>query len=302
MRKLLPFLLCLGLMTSCCSSPAPAEEGALHILATTYPVYLFVTAVTEGAEGVEVDRLITEEVSCLHDYTLTVTDMKAIEKADIIIINGAELEEFMEDALARSDAAVIDCSEGIALLENEGHEEHEHEHIDHDHGHYDPHIWMDPANAATMVDNIASELSVLDGTHHELYTEHAAAAKALLSDVSLEFQAPALPYLVTFHDGFQYFADAFGLELLKAIEEEEGSEASAAEIREISALVEEYGLPAIFTEKNGSSATANAIARETGCKVYPLDMLMSGKGSGIQPYLDTMYANLDTISLALGGE
>ena len=302
MKRLLPLLLCLGLLTAGCTSPAPAEDDALHILATTYPVYLFTTAVTEGVNGVEVDRLITGEVSCLHDYTLTVMDMKAIEKADIIILNGVELEEFMEDALARSDAVVIDCSEGIALLENEGHEEHVHDHAGHDHGHYDPHIWMDPANAARMVENIAAGLSALDGANRAVYAEQANATTALLGDSLQEFETPALPYLITVHDGFQYFVNAFSLELLEAIEEEEGSEASAAEIREITALVSEYSLPAIFTEKNGSNATANAISRETGCKVYTLDMLMSGEGSGIQPYVDSMRANLDTISLALGGD
>ena len=105
---------------------------------------------------------------------------------------------------------------------------------------------------------------------------------------------------MTFPDGFQYFAAAFDLELLKSIEEEEGSEASAAEIKEIVALIEEHDIPAIFTEKNGSDATAQAIARETGVAVYPLNMIMSGEGSGIQPYIDAMNANLQTIAQALG--
>ena len=75
--------------------------------------------------------------------------------------------------------------------------------------------------------------------------------------------------------------------------------ASAAEIKEVVALIEEYHIPAIFVEKNGSSATAEVIARETGCGVYELDMLMSGDGSGIQAYLDAMSRNLETILEAL---
>ena len=104
------------LLTACgggtAATPAPAEDDdTIHILATTYPVYLFTTAVTEGVEGVEVTRLIQEEISCLHDYTLTVNYMKAIEAADVIVMNGVGLEDFMSDALATSDAPVIDCSE-----------------------------------------------------------------------------------------------------------------------------------------------------------------------------------------------
>ena len=108
------------------------------------------------------------------------------------------------------------------------------------------------------------------------------------------------PLLITFHDGFQYFSRAFDLTLLKAIEEEEGAEASAAEIQEIAGLIAEYDIPAIFTEVNGSDATANAIARETGVAVEQLDMIMSGGGTGIGPYIDAMQGNIDTIVEALG--
>ena len=126
------------------------------------------------------------------------------------------------------------------------------------------------------------------------------AAIRLLPGDPLKEAELACPYLITFHDGFQYFALDNGLTLLKSVEEEEGSTASAAEIKEIAALVREYDIPAIFTEKNGSDAAARAIARETGAEIYQLDMIMSGEGSGIQPYLDAMKHNTDTILEALG--
>ena len=124
MKRLLAAACVLGLLLTACGVPAAGTEDddTLHVLATTYPVYLFTTAVTDGVEGVEVSLLVNQPVSCLHDYTLTVTDMKAIEGADVIVRNGAGLEDFMDDALAASDAAVIDCSEGIALLPAMGHE------------------------------------------------------------------------------------------------------------------------------------------------------------------------------------
>ena len=286
------------LLTACGggTAAAPAEEDdTLHILATTYPVYLFTTAVTEGVEGVEVTRLIQEEISCLHDYTLTVNDMKAIEAADVIVMNGVGLEDFMADALATSDAPVIDCSEGVALLEAMGHEGHDHD------AEYDPHIWMDPERAAQMVWNVATVLSEVDTMNGDLYTANASAAEARLQSEVVGVEDPdILAGLITFHDGFQYFAQATGLDLLKAIEEEEGAEASAAEIKEIVGLIGDYNIPAIFTEKNGSDATAQAISRETGCAVEQLDLIMSGDGSGIQPYLDAMNQNINTVLEALG--
>ena len=170
MKKLLALVSVLALLCAGCSDAPAQEDDTLHILATTYPVYLFTTAVTEGVEDIEVTRLINEEVSCLHDYTLTVNDMKAIEKADVIIMNGAGFEDFMSDALAQTDATVIDCSEGIALLES-CHDHDGHDHEGHDHAH-DPHFWLDPDCAAQMVETIATELTALDAHNTERYSSN----------------------------------------------------------------------------------------------------------------------------------
>ena len=311
MKKTILALLLSGLLllsacgggTTAASEPAE-DDDTLHILATTYPVYLFTTAVTEGVEGVEVTRLIQQEISCLHDYTLTVNDMRAIEAADVIVMNGVGLEDFMADALATSDAPVIDCSEGVALLPAMGHEGHDHD------TEYDPHIWMDPERADQMIRNIGGGLAAADPDRAEQYQDNAIAFSGEVYNLKLSMRFIIasdqpdlqLPHreLITFHDGFQYFAEAFDLDLLKAIEEEEGSEASAAEIKEIVGLVQDYDIPAIFTEKNGSDATAQTIARETGCEVFQLDMIMSGDGTDLSAYEEAISKNVETIVNALG--
>lgn len=289
MGKRLWAALAVFLLLSGCARTAEEEE-TLHILATTYPMYLLTTDLTAQTQGVEVELLVNSQTSCLHDYTLTVENMKAIEKADVIVMSGAGIETFMEDALAASDANIIDCSEGMDLLpspEEHGHEDHGHHHEEE----WDPHYWMDPGHFLWARDTLYEALSeyvTLPG-----YVEYKLPDPAdLLGDLSC-------PYLITFHDGFQYFARAHGLTLLKAVEEEEGSTASAREIREIVELMEEYDIPAIFVEKNGSRATAEAIRRETGCEIYELDMLMSGEGAGLPPYFDAMAANRAAIKEAL---
>ena len=312
-RASLALLLTLALLLSGCRSAQREEESArLTILATTYPVYLAAQAVTDGVDGVAVERLNTGEVSCLHDYTLTVTDMKKIERADVIAMNGADLEEFMEDALAASSALVIDCSQGVALLENE---DHVHEEGDggHDHGHYDPHYWMDPDNMVQMVENLSAGLNQADPDYQEQYRDNAVDATAevwnfgliareILS-TALEENGVEVAGLVTFHDGFRYFANFLDMPLLAAIEEEEGSEASAKEINEITELVKEYGLPVIFTEVNGSDATAQAISRETGCAVGQLTMLMDGpEEGGLSHYEDGLMANIRAIVNGFAGK
>ena len=301
MKKLLLLLLgiCFMLPTGCSAQQTSNEDDTLHILATTYPIYLFTKTLTEGVDGVEVSQLIDETVSCLHDYTLTVPDMKAIEKADIIILNGADLEVFMEDALAQTGASTIDGSEGIDLLPSTGHEHHDHEENDHHHGHFDPHYWLSEEAGLVMLNNILHGLSELDEAHADTYHDNFSAAVKRFPDDPLDASTLSCPYLITFHDGFQYFAHDNGLTLLKSIEEEEGSEASAADIKEIVALIKEYDIPAIFTEKNGSDDTARAISRETGVAIYQLDMIMSGDGQDISAYFEALNANYAIIQEAL---
>ncbi len=267
---------------------APAERA--QIAATTLPVYQFTSLLCDGT-GITVTQLVSESVSCLHDYSLSVSQVKAVEAADYIVTSGAGLEAFMEDILAGKQ--VIDASQGIALLENcheEGHEDHHHE--------ADPHIWLSPALAARMAENICAGLL-------EAYPEHRAVLEANL-EALLERLRALLDYgnevlsdlscrkLITFHDGFSYFADCFDLEILKAVEEESGSEASARELIELIGLVNIHQLPAIFVEENGSVSAAHVIAAETGTQVCTLTMAMAGTD-----YFTAMYQNIDTVRRAL---
>ena len=314
MKRVLAALLALVLLCAC--SPAPAQEdGQVNIVATTYPAYLAVLAVTEGVKGVSVSRLDTGSVSCLHDYTLTVNDMKKLSRADVIVLNGAGMEAFLADALASSDAAVLDCSEGIGLLPATGHEGHDHghHHVGDEAEHFDPHYWMDAANMNTVVQSLFFRLQpLLPPEAVTRLADNTRRAVSLIKDceltcLQLAAQATGVVNLITFHDGFAYFAHALDLPLLRAIEEEAGSEASAREIVAVTALIREHEIPAIFTEVNGSDATARAIRRETGCAVLPLSMIMDGREpadgdpSPIAPYTEALLHNVTTVINAFSG-
>ncbi|WP_366485538.1 metal ABC transporter substrate-binding protein [Pseudoflavonifractor hominis] len=295
---------CALLLTSC----APAGEGKQDlptVAATTWPVYCFASAVAEGVEEIRVVPVVNEPMSCLHDYTLSIRDMKALDGADLILENGVGMEDFMADAVAASRTPVVDCSAGVELRhldeDEEGHVHEEHE--GHDHGEYDPHIWMDPERAAVMTGTIAQALAQWDPDHAETYYTNAQAAQEKLCALAEEGRETLSGLtnreLITFHDGFGYFAEAFDLHILKAIEEEEGSETSAREFKELVELIRAEEIPAVFTEVNGSDATARALSRETGVTSAPLTMIMSGEGSGLDPYLEAMESNLETILEAL---
>lgn len=268
LAAVLIFLLLCG-----CAQKAPAAP----IAATTGPVAQFAEAVTEGT-GLTVSQVVTDSVSCLHDYSLTVRQMEAIAGSQVTVISGCGLEEAMEDALS-SAPAVIDCGTAVTPTD-------------------DPHYWLSPAEAANMVIAIRDGLCELYPEHNATMQANADAYLAKLAELQAygeqELADLACRKLITFHDGFGHLARSFDLEILAAIEEESGSEASAQALIDIIELVREHNIPAVFTEKNGSDAAASVISTETGAKVFSLDMAMS-----TGDYFEAMYQNIDTLKEAL---
>jgi ABC-type Zn uptake system ZnuABC Zn-binding protein ZnuA len=275
-----------------CGDTGEDQPSGITIAATTYPVYLLASAVTEGVEGITVVPVVNQSVACLHDYTLTVTDMKVLEGADLVLLSGAGLEDFMEDALVGKPT--VDCSVGIDLLEGE------------EEGEPDPHIWLDPNRGAQMAENIAAGLAQIDPDNAERYAANGQAEADALTALAEEGREAlsdlSCRQLITFHEGFSYFAEAFDLEIVAAVEEESGSEASAKEIVRMVSLIGEYDLPAIFVEENGSDATALAIQRECGVEVDALSMMMSGpeEYSPENCYETYLRKNITAIKEALG--
>ena len=292
MKKFPILLLILALLLTACA-PAPQAELA----ATTLPVWQFTCRLTEGT-GLTVTRLVTESVSCLHDYTLTVGQMRAIEGADAVILSGAGLEEFLEEALDSADA-VIDSSAGIPLLEGGHHHHHEGEEPEKEHHHeHDPHLWLSPACAGIQAQNICAGLSELYPEYRAVFEEN---LKGLLADLqTLEaygkesLSGLSRREILTFHDGFAYLAHEFGIEIVEAIEEESGAEASAKELIHMIEEVRHHGIRAIFVEENGSGSAASIIAADTGAAGSTLSMAMSG-----DDYFEAMYANIDALKEAL---
>lgn len=280
--------LLLGLLSGC-KAETPAQ-----VAATTLPVYQFTTMLCEGT-GITVTRLVTESVSCLHDYSLNVAQVRAAESAELVILSGAGLEDFMSDILSNSHN-VIDSSAGIELLDCASGHGHDHEHHHHE---SDSHIWLSPLNAKLMASNICAGLTARYPSHKTTFEKNLAALHTIL-DALYAYGQEQLHDLkcreiITFHDGFGYLAQAFNLTILEAMEEESGSEASAQELKHLIHIVNEHQLPAVFTEINGSISAADIIAAETGAKALTLDMAMGG-----DDYFKAMYHNIDTLKEALG--
>ena len=275
----------LGLILILFCGCAPKTQQA-DIAATTLPVYEFTSRLCNGT-GITVTRLVTENVSCLHDYSLNVRQARAAEAAEVIVLSGAGLEDFMNDLLEGKET--IDSSVGIQLPD--AHHGHEHE--------VDAHIWLSPENAKQMAANICTGLIEKYPTHKAAFEVNLQTLLADIDALAQHAEAQLSPLscreIITFHDGFGHLAEAFDLHILAAVEEESGSEASAAELKNLIQLVRDHNLPAIFTERNGSVSAADIISAETGVKVYTLDMSMSGDS-----WLEAMYQNINTLKEALG--
>ena len=287
MKRLIALLVLLILLSGCTPVRKPAQ-----VAATTAPVYEFTERLCRGTD-LTVARLITENVSCVHDYSLSVNQVKAAEAAELIVLSGAGLEDFMDDLLVGKNTA--DSSKNIALLGCE----HEHGHEEHHHEDADPHIWLSPENAMVMAENICTSLCA---RYPQYQTVFEANLQQLLTDLhtlqeygNQQLANLSTRELITFHDGFAYFAEAFDLTILQAVEEESGSEASAGELKALCNLVWSHNLPAIFTEVSGSAGAAEILSRETGVPIFVLDMAMSGTD-----YFDAMYQNINTVKEALG--
>lgn len=198
-----------------------------------------------------------------------------------------------------TDRPQVDASQGIELLESCHDHDHAHTHTEDEHEHdQDSHIWLSPENAMVMAKNICEGLKAQYPQHCAAFDANLAGLLARLQELQDYGNAQLADLqqrdLVTFHDGFAYFAHCFDLDILAAVEEEAGSETSSKKLIELIELVEHHDLSAVFIEANGSDASARVIAAETGAALFTLDMAMAG-----DDYFTAMYHNIDTIREAL---
>ncbi len=254
-------------------SQVPTAEP-FKVVTSFYPMYVLTLNVTAGVEGVEVLNMASPDTGCLHDYQLTTSDMKALDGADVLVINGAGMERFLDKVTEQMpELQVITASEGMTLIE-ETHDLHMEEFA------YNPHVWVSPEGAAVEVLNIAAGLAAADTAHAALYTENAERFAAELTALHADMRSrlDRLPHreLVTFHEAFPYFAAAFGFKIAAVVESEPGQEPSAAELDELIQLIKTEQIPAIFVESQYADRSARLIAEETGAGVYELDLIVTG--------------------------
>lgn len=264
------------------------NDGNFKITATFYPLYIMLLNITENAQDVSIQMLAPADTGCLHDYSITTKDMKLITKSDIIIANGAGMEDFLDKALKLSKGRIITAAEGYPLTDDNAH------------------IWVSPEGAAFEVKRIAEELAAADRKNAEIYMENARIYIEKINSLSEKMKDELASFagtsIITFHEAFPYFAADFNLNLTAVIEREPGTEPTQKELSDLMKLIRtkqaEKQKIALFAEPQYPSSAAQIIARETGLKVYQLDPCVTGKLEK-NAYLEAMEKNLQTLKTAL---
>jgi ABC-type Zn uptake system ZnuABC Zn-binding protein ZnuA len=306
-----------ALVLASCASPGASAGGASgpSIVATTTQVGDFTRELV--ADTADVTQLINSGQSA-HGFDPSAAQLVALAEADALVVNGAGLESWLDDAVAASgfDGVLIDASTGIELFGTDDHaddahgdEGHADEHADdqptdehadhaddeatddhagHDHGAGNPHIWTDPHLAEHMVENIGAGLASVPGldadaiaANEEEYLDELAALDEWIHE-NVERVPAEQRLLVTNHDAFTYFLEAYDITFVGSVipSFDDNAEPSAADIDELVAKIRATGVQAVFSEASISAKAAETIARDADVKVYAGDDALYGDSLG----------------------
>lgn len=273
------------------SQPDPGQKNQFTIASSFYPMYIMALNVAKDVPGVNVVNMAPPQSGCLHDYQLTPNDLKTLENARILIVNGAGMETFIQKAIDQHPSLkIVNASKGVNLIKNNSD------------GQDNPHVWVSVSGAMQQVKNIGEQLAVLDPANAEKYRANTAAyidkLTALKNKMHASLDGITNRNIVTFHEAFPYFAREFKLQVAAVVEREPGSEPSAGELADTMALVKQAGVKALFAEPQYPAKAANTIANETGAKVFYLDPGVAGP---MEPdaYINIMNQNLKVLEEAL---
>lgn len=296
------FLICLLVFTGCSSSnlnsagiekntSLDSTNSKIKIVTSFYPIYISTINITKNIPNLSVVNMTKPQTGCLHDYQLTPEDIKTLETAKIFIINGADMESFMDKAIkSQPHVKIINASKGIDLIKNQND------------GEDNPHVWVSISYVVQQVKNIKTQLSELDPSNAEKYKanadEYISKLEAQKNKMHLALDELKNRDIITFHEAFPYFAKEFRLNIVSIIEREPGSEPSAAEIAKTIKIVKEKKVKALFAEPQYPAKAAETIAKETGAKLYKLDPAVTGP-MDLDAYINIMDNNLKVLKEAL---
>jgi len=278
----------------------PAWAQPPRVVVSIAPLHSLVAGVMAG---VEQPRLLLPQGASPHTYAMLPSDARALRDATLVVWVGEGLEAFLRKPLATlsRDASLLTVAElpGLQLLPAREHADWNDDHHDHDHDHdhsasgqHDWHLWLDPRNAAVIVDAVAERLGRLDPANAARYRDNARALRARLDLLDRELTAALSavrdqPYVV-FHDAYQYFEHRYGLRSVGAITVNPERPPGARRVAELHRKLEAQGVRCLFREPQFESNLVQAIVRGTSVPVGVLDPEGATRQPGPELYFELM--------------
>lgn len=262
----------------------PEEENDnFKIVTTFYPIYIMTENITEGAKNIELVNMTDTNVGCLHDYTLSTSDMKKIEKADVIIQNGLGLENFMSKILTTySNITIIDSSTNITNKIEEN-------------GEVNGHIWTSLTNYIYQVEEITNQLSIANPENASIYVANKEKYINKLQELQKKY-TEQLENLqgkkaICLNEAIPYLAKEVELEIISVETDHEESSLSAETMKNLINQMKQENITAILVDSEDNIQSAQTLANETGAKIYQLKSGLTGSMDK-DAYLQAMEENL----------
>ena len=293
--------MCLGLLLTGCGEDRDSTNRDLPQVVSTSTI---IANLTETVGGEEIAHQgILQTGADPHVYEPTPKDSVALEKADLILYNGFNLEPGLIKMINSTGVEATKFAVGEVVqpldFEDRGQQEP------------DPHVWGDPENAIAMTEAIRDRLIELSPEDEAEFTENAAELIAKLErlDRWIAAQIATIPAaqrkLVTTHDAFQYFTNAYNLEMagtLIGISTEE--QPSAQTVKNLADDIRKMQIPAIFAETTINPQLIKTVAEEAGVKLAPQELYsdsLGAPGSEGDTYVKMLMSNTKSIVESLGG-
>ncbi|MDN6180810.1 MAG: zinc ABC transporter substrate-binding protein [Halomonas subglaciescola] len=255
-----------------------------------------------GGEHVEATSLIGPD-SDAHSYSPSPGDVRTLSHATLVVFNGLRFEGWMDRLLGTSgyQGTLVTATDGITPLMHDGHDHAD----DHAQGTADPHAWQDMARARTYVTNIRDGLIEADAEHEADYRANADRYLGQLDDADAEIRqqlggVPADTAVITGHESFGYFADAYELRFLAPEGLSTATDPSAARIARLVDTIRGQHVQALFHENMTSPSAIIQLAEETGLPIagtlYADALASEGEASS---YIGMMRHNAKVLHQAL---
>lgn len=285
MRRYRPLLLLPLLLLSLGAVAAP------RVVATILPVHSLVAAVMEG---VGTPRLLLPAGASPHSYALLPSDAQVLAQAELIVWVGPDLEPFLQKPLRTlaGQAATIELTTLPDLMLLGADRQHAHAgHEAGDHRH-DPHLWLDPANAAAIVEAVQARLGALDPANAAAYRANAARQLERLRALDREIRAVVAPVrsvrFLVFHDAYRYFTERYGLASVGALTLSPDRLPGARAVAAARDRVRSGQVRCVFREPQFEPSLAEAVVRGTGARTGTLDPIGADLPPGPDAYVQLL--------------